>query len=390
MSNLRRHAFLGTIVLTVCQLSTAQEQPRYFFGPDEPFELVGEIGNSGIHAGGWTQAGYTTDGNNNVGTGLFNSRPNEIVLNSQWFYLEKTADPTEGRWDWGFRFDGMYGTDAQDTQAFGGRRHEWDNQWDNGSDYGWALPQAYVDVACEKVNIRVGHFFKLAGYEVVMAPDNFFYSHSYTMYNAEPFTHTGVLATFHANDRTTVYGGWTAGWNTGFTRNHGSSFLGGVSVQVSDEISATYTVTAGDFGNGANSTGANGSDTNGYAHSIVVDVALTKKLNLVLQSDHVDNTKYVGRGGKVSGINSYLLLDVCDKLGVGARVEYFDTDGQISSRYAVMGNPFTRGSVFATTIGANVQAAANLTIRPELRYERIDGFGVRDQLLFGIDAVLTF
>jgi len=76
---------VGTIALTVCQLSTAQDQPRYFFGPDEPRELIGEIGNSGIKAGGWTQAGYTTDGKNNVGTGLFNSRPNEVVLNSQWF-----------------------------------------------------------------------------------------------------------------------------------------------------------------------------------------------------------------------------------------------------------------------------------------------------------------
>ncbi len=382
MSNLRRHAFLGTIALTVCQLSTAQsiDDPRYFFGPDEPFELIGELGSSGIRVGGWTQAGYSTDGKNGVGTGLFNSRPNEIVLNQQWFYLEKTAAPTAGRLDWVLRFDGMYGTDSQDTQAFGGRPHEWDNQWENGTDYGWALPQAYVDIASEKLNIRVGHFFTLVGYEVVTAPDNFFYSHAFTMYNAEPFTHTGVLATYIANDKLTLHGGWTAGWDTGFTRNHGSSFLGGASVQVTDEISATYIVTAGDFGGGAA-----GSDTNGYSHSIVVEVDLTDKLKWVIQSDHVDNAKFVDAdpdddvdGSKVSGINGYLFFDVNDMLGLGARVEYFDSDAR-------------SGDVFASTIGANVRVAANLTIRPELRYERFSpNFAGRDQLLFAIDAVMTF
>lgn len=35
--------------------------------------------------------------------------------------------------------------------------------------------------------------FTMVGFDVVGAPDNFFYSHSFTMYNSEPFTHTGVL-----------------------------------------------------------------------------------------------------------------------------------------------------------------------------------------------------
>jgi len=221
---------------------------------------------------------------------------------------------------------------------------------------------------------------------VVTAPDNFFYSHAFTMYNAEPFTHTGVLATYTVNDRVTAYGGWTAGWDTGFTRNHGSSFLCGASVQVTDDVSVTFIATVGDFG-----SGATGSDTNGYSHSIVIDVDLTDKLKWIIQSDYVDNNKFVGAGGKVSGINNYLLFDVCDRLGLGARVEYFDTDGTINANFAPVGGTPTGGTVLATTIGANVRAAANLTIRPELRYENFSpGFGARDQLLFAVDAVLTF
>ncbi|MFK7740920.1 MAG: outer membrane beta-barrel protein [Planctomycetota bacterium] len=373
MDSIRMHACRGLVALTACQLAFAQEEPKYLFGPDEPFTLIGEIGDSGIQAGGWTQFGYTTEGKNNVGTGLFNSRPNEIVLNQQWFYLEKAPAPTDGGWDWGFRFDAMYGTDSQDTQAFGGRPNEWDNDFDNGNDYGWALPQAYVDIANEDLNIRVGHFYTLVGYEVVTAPDNFFYSHAFTMYTAEPFTHTGVLATYSASDTVTVYGGWTAGWDTGFTRNSGSTFLGGVSVQLTPEVAATYILTAGDFG-----SGANGSDTNGYSHSIVVDVAVSEKLNYVAQSDYVDNQRFVGGEGKVLGLNQYLIYDVDDLWSVGGRVEYLDT------------NAFG-GSLLATTVGVNVHPSANLTIRPELRYEKFSGgIGAQDQLLFAVDAVLTF
>ena len=61
-------------------------------------------------------------------------------------------------------------------------------------------------------SVKVGHFYTIIGWEVVTAPDNFFYSHAYTMYNSEPFTHTGVLG--HAwplTEDVEVYGGYTLG-----------------------------------------------------------------------------------------------------------------------------------------------------------------------------------
>ena len=65
-------------------------------------------------------------------------------------------------------------------------------------------------------SIKGGHFYTLLGYEVVTAPDNFFYSHAFTMYLSEAFTHTGALVTYEGLPDTTVYAGWTAGWDTGF------------------------------------------------------------------------------------------------------------------------------------------------------------------------------
>ncbi len=94
--------------------------------------------------------------------------------------------------DIGGRIDYIYGTDGPDTQAFGIDNDHWDNGWDNGNDYGSAIPQLYMEAGYGDLSVKVGHFYTIIGYEVVQAPDNFFYSHAYTMYNSEPFTHTGV------------------------------------------------------------------------------------------------------------------------------------------------------------------------------------------------------
>ena len=67
--------------------------------------------------------------------------------------------------------------------------------FDNGI-YGWAMPQAYGEVGYGDWSVKVGHFFTPVGYEVVPATGNFFYSHSLTLFNSEPFTHTGVLGTY--------------------------------------------------------------------------------------------------------------------------------------------------------------------------------------------------
>ena len=171
----------------------------------------------------------------------------------------------------------MYGVDAQDTQAFGNEPDAagdlgWDNEWDNGI-YGWALPQLYGELGNDLVTFKFGHFYTNIGYEVVTAPDNFFYSHALTMYNSEPFTHTGMLTSIVLTDNLEVSAGWTAGWDTGFDQfGDGSNFLGGLSYTMTDYATLVWALTAGDFG-------ARGS--NGYMQSIVLDVALTDSLQYI-------------------------------------------------------------------------------------------------------------
>lgn len=325
-------------------------------------------GESEITFGGWVQMGYHSGSTprsvvrNDAGS--FNSHPHRFNLHQGWLYAEKVADGSKG-FDWGFRTDVMYGVDAADTQSFGNPGGSWDNggSFTRGGGYGFAIPQAYAEVAMGDLSIKAGHFYTLIGYEVVTAPDNFFYSHALTMFNTEPFTHTGILATYSASDDVTLYGGWTAGWDSGFDSiNGGSNFLGGFSTSVTDNSTFTYITTIGNFG-------ARGNGADGYSHSLVLDTALTDDLNLVVQSDLLR----VATEDQL-GVNTYLIKSISDELGVGVRAEWWKNEGV--SQYGITG-------------GFNIKPMENLIVRPEIRYDWDDP-NVGAQTTFGVDAIVTF
>lgn len=340
---------------------------------------------SDINYGGWVQAGYNSEQTRlSASPGdLFamNDYPDHLALHQAWLFVEKVADPTCCSADWGFRFDILYGTDAQKTQAFGNESNVWDVSLDHGV-YGWAMPQLYGEVAYGDWSVKAGHFFTIEGYEVVPAPDNFFFSHSLTMFNSEPFTHTGALATYTGLDCLTVYGGWTLGWDTGFDQyGGGSSFLGGVSAELTDDVTATYTCTAGNFG-------WRSGDEGGYSHSIVIDVALTDCLQYVLQSDYVHTDGLFGDprfAGEDIGVNQYLLYTLNDCLAVGGRLEWWK-----SNQVTGLSDSFQE-----VTGGINYKPMANLVIRPEIRYDWTNESGGSGTLgynetVFGIDAIVTY
>lgn len=348
----------------------------------EAWELMPRT-RCGWKVGGWLQGGYHTQGANGVGTGMFNDYPNKIQMQQAWIYAEKEADTGGCGWDWGVRMDYVYGTDGPDTQAFGNQSGRWDEGWDNGGAYGHAIPQAYGVLAYNNLNVKMGHFYTICGYEVVQATGNFFYSHAYTMYNAEPFTHTGVLADWTMNDIVTVYGGWTQGWDTGFNDNNGSTFLGGFSLSLTDQMSLTYTTTVGDFGNGVGN-----SDATGYSHSVVFDWQVTDRLNYVAQSDFVDNDLFLAYQGPFGlvpnkeslSVNQYLIYRLNPCWGFGARLEWFRWGGY---------------EVSEVTLGANWSPHKNLVIRPEIRGDIFESgvtaaTGLQDSTTLGVDAIVTF
>nr|WP_231617589.1 porin [Novipirellula aureliae] len=352
----------------------------------DPLELFGSTDN-GWSAGGWASIGY-----HNEALPLFNSRPDEVQLQQAWLYAEKAIDTSHG-FDIGGRIDYIYGTDAQDTQSFGIDNDHWDNGWDNGSDYGSAIPQLYAEVGYGDWSVKAGHFYTIIGWEVVQATGNFFYSHAYTMYNSEPFTHTGALATYNVNDNVTAYGGYVLGWDSGFEDN-GDAFLGGLSVALSDDLTVTYATVGGVFANNQDAY------EKGYMQSIVADLALTENLQYIFQSDYLDSDDRTGATSrKTFGINQYLIYTLSDRLAVGGRFEWYDQEGVFNNDNGTpdddTDDTLQQSDVYELTLGLNYRPIANVVVRPEIRWDWDDDqlIGLDDgdhQTTFGIDSVITF
>jgi hypothetical protein len=354
----------------------------------------------GIEWGGWISHGYYTNahGADDNGPVAFRDVGNEYTLNQLWFYAERALD-TENRGgiDWGFRVDYVFGADGPDTQAFGGHPGSWDNPWDSSDDgvYGSALPQLYGEVGFGDLSVKFGHFYTIIGYEVVTAPDNFFTSYAYTMYFGEPFTHTGVLASYAVGENVTVYGGWTQGWDTGFDNTAGAdTFLGGVSLTLTDDLTVTYATTWGDFGEDLGLGDI-------YMHSVVADLTLTDKLSYVFQSDVGVNSFDAAPDAEWYGVNQYLTYQWNDCWALGMRFEWFRDDDGARIPGVIAGDSYA-GDFYEVTWGVNWRPHANIVVRPELRYDWYDGpagaggslpfngGAAADQFSGGFDVITTF
>jgi len=371
----------------------------FLFGPEEAWTLQSHLFGDcdcGPTIAGWLEFGWH---DNLVPMSFarddvlsFGDVPNVLQANQMYMYVEQAAEGGDCCWDFGYRIDGMYGTDAQKMQAFGnpplavgGTPRGWDNTWDNGV-YGWSIPQAYIELARGDWSIKAGHFYTLVGYEVITAPDNFFYTHALTMFNSEPFTHTGVIGTHSTTENLETYWGWTLGWDTGFDQfGNGSSYLGGFSYSVNDDLSLTYISTAGNLGFRG---------TQAYTHSIVMQAQMTSNLSYVLQSDFVHigaataaavGGPGVGTGDDQIGINQYMFYSLSDCLSIGGRAEWWKSDS--ISYYEVTG-------------GINYKPHANITLRPEIRYDwtpnrvpdanRLYPVGTNNVTTFSMDMIFTF
>ena len=89
------------------------------------------------------------------------------------------------------------------------------------------------------LTVKMGHFATFTSLEVVPAPLNFFYSHSYLMCGYyDPLLVTGLQADYKLTGNWTVSGGFNRGWQL-FENPHDTlNFLGGVKWASDDKRSA--------------------------------------------------------------------------------------------------------------------------------------------------------
>jgi hypothetical protein len=119
--------------------------------------------DNGITIGLWSNAGITYNAaspdNNFNGPVTFGDRSGEFQLNQLNLFIQRAVATEGDAWDFGGRFDAMFGTDSIFTQAYGVPSFDVNtaqpkvrSSWDldilgtNGNRfYGLALPQAYLE-----------------------------------------------------------------------------------------------------------------------------------------------------------------------------------------------------------------------------------------------------
>ena len=381
--------------------------------------------------GGWLESSVGANMNGDSGDGFngpvtFNDRTGEVQLNQLYFYFQKVVNVNSDTFDFGGRVDFMYGTDAIFTQAYGNaytNRGNWDLHLTGRDErfYGIALPQAYAEFNLPVGNgldVKLGHFYTLIGYEVVTSPDNFFVTKPYTMQYGEPFTHTGILANYAINDNWNIAAGAvtgsnTGGWDGNFDRGLGNwAFLGGITWTSDDAgTSLAVTSTAGEVAE--NNSGA------WNMYSIVGKHNFTDNLHYIIQHDYgfADNVGAPDSdngNAEWYGINQYLIYDINDKVSAGLRAEWFRDHngyrvngpgrcfaaaGNIGTNFACPNGasyPLEGSGYYAITAGLSYKPTPWLNLRPNIRYDFTDNVKAfdngngRNQLLLTADVVITF
>ena len=364
---------------------------------------------------GWIDSGITFNpasprDNQNFGR-FFDDRTNEPMLNQLVINFERALAPQPGEFDWGFKLQFMYGSDARFIHSLG-----LFSDTAATSILQPDLVEAYLNLHFPVItegglDLKLGKFVTLEGAETIDPHTNFFYSHTYIFNFGIPFNHTGALATWHATSHLNLVAGLTRGVNTSIDDNNDSvAFDGGIGLDLNESklvISAATHI--------GPETPNNNHDQR-YLNCITTTWKITDKLTSItdLNFAHDDGADADGYGVAqyfTYAINSWLTTGVRGEIwrdDKGFYVVSFANDHD--PMRALEGEPTIdprtvgggKTTYAAVTVGVNMKPSmpkpiAGLTIRPELRYDRslnntrpFNDSNDRDQFTLGVDFILTF
>ena len=364
---------------------------------------------------GWIDSGITFNpdspqSNQNFGR-LFDDRANEPLLNQVVINFERALAPQPGEFDWGFKLQFTYGSDARFIHSLG--------LFDHTAATSIVQPdlvEAYLNlhfpiISDGGLDLKLGKFVTLEGAETIDPRTNFFYSHTYIFNFGIPFNHTGALATFHATKWLDLYSGITRGVNTSLDDNNDNvSFQGGVGLNLLDgKLTVLATTSIGP------ETPNNNHDQR-YLNDITVTAKITDKFTSITDLNYARDEVI---DAQAYGIAQYFTYAINSWLTAGIRGEIFrDNKGFYVVSFADSHDPMRalegeptidprtvgggRTTYGAVTLGVNIKPpvpkpAASLVILPELRFDRAlngtrpfnDSSG-RNQFTASIDVIITF
>jgi Putative beta-barrel porin-2, OmpL-like. bbp2 len=377
----------------------------------------------GLNIGGWTTQSFTWNTSNPAdrfnGPVTWTDQANQYQLNQQYLFFDRPTNTGGDGWDLGGRVDLLYGTDYRFTTEAG---LENKINTPNSPYMGLAIPQFYGEVAYNNLKVKLGHFYSPVGYFVVPTINNFFNTLPYTFQYGEPFTHTGMLATWTANEHWTLGGGFTRGWDNFSNANPHLGSLA-TATWTGDNKDSLAWVWVQSHEPDANSGGIDPPVggrvyTSRFLQTLVYSKPITDKLTWVAQSDLGVQGAAFGAGTRTArwyGLNQYLFYKVSDSWTWGASYEWFrDEEGfRVGAAVPSVFSPNSSGNAVGPGFAGNFcettwgpqwrpGGSQNLLIRPNLRWDWYNGgrnsagqlpydSGTRSQqFIWGTDVTLIY
>ena len=334
----------------------------------------------GVDVGGWSQQGITFNGDDPAdgfnGPICTNDLADQFQLNQLWLYFVRPTNTGGCGIDVGGRLDVVYGTDWRFGQNFGLE----DKINGNDNYYGLVFPQAYAEVAINNLTIKMGHFATFTTYEVVPAPMNFFYSHSYAMAGYfDPCLVTGMMTEYKLGSQWTILNGFHRGPFMFEDVNDDLNYLGGFKWAGQDKRTTISMM----VDSGAQDAAGDNNRTSCFfifTHQFSDRVQYALQHTLGYEEDGSVQTP--GQDAEWYGLSQWLFYKINCKWSAGIRFEWMrDDDG---ARIAGIGNllgtdkgwggaPGFAGNFYETAVGLNWRPHPNVVFRPELRWDWYDG-----------------
>ncbi len=197
--------------------------------------------------------------------------------------------------------------------------------------FGIAVPQAFLQYAVGSLTFMGGNFIELAGAENIFSYNDTNFSRSILWGYAEPFTVTGLRASYDPNDKLTLIGGINNGWDSIRDTSRQKTIELGASYKFNPMFSlAAYGYSGQQRIADRTSSGPTGQRT---LIDLIATLNVTEKLTLVANYDGALQSKAALPSGTVAkavwqGIAGYINYQFSDKWRTSLRGELFnDRDG---------------------------------------------------------------
>ena len=324
-------------------------------------------------------------------------RPDSLRLNQAQLTLDRPYDSAKS-FDFGARFDLLYGGDAKFTHAAGFMDHiggmgNDDFQW---ADLIQAYGQLWLKTGAESgLELTLGKFLELAGSESAEATNNLLYSHSDIYTFLEPTTHTGGMAKYIFNSQLFAYFGIVEGWDVVQDNNTAVTYLAGGGWSSKAQI-AGHARTQALLNLITGPERANDNSHYRTLTDVVINQSWTDKLTESLNFDWLAEEDVPGihhKRADALGAAHYLTYTFSDYVSGTWRVEEMRYDG--GWRTGVNGDLFESTFGVSLTPAPNHPQLKNLMLRPEFRCDWSDnpnafGHGQESQLTAAVDLIYKF